>query len=154
MHQFLSFTTADVANQNGLGIEFSLHLQTPCSLGLPGGWTQPFWKPELVFKLLICHHQLPVFLKILQNIFGFAVVLVNQNQHTREIYCCQSSLQCGQYYDNFVNTQELHMLLNILMPHFVLTKGAQPKPSSSFSILLHGSKLKAEAGPLLISGEL
>lgn len=61
----------------------SLPLQTPPSAGLPDGWTQPFWKPELVFKLLIGHHWPPVFLKILQNIFGFAVVLVKQNQHTK-----------------------------------------------------------------------
>lgn len=127
----------------------SLPLQTPPSAGLPDGWTQPFWKPELVFKLLIGHHWPPVFLKILQNIFGFAVVLVKQNQHTSDSYCFESSLQCG-HYDNLADAQELHMLLNILLPHFVLTKGAQPKPYSSFSIVLHVSKLKAEAGPLLM----
>lgn len=42
------------------------------------------------------------------------------------------------------------MLLNILMLRFVLTKVAQPEPRSSFSILLHVSKLKAEAEPLLM----
>lgn len=153
MQLFLPFTTTDVVNHDGsLEIEFNpcpcKHLiQLVCQLN---GWTQPFWKPELVFRLLIGYHCPPLFLKILQNIFGFAVVLVNQNQHTSDSYCSESSLQRGQYYDNLVDTRELHMLLYILMLCSVLTKGAQPKPYSPSSIILHISKLKAEAKPLLM----
>lgn len=38
VHLFLPFTTADIANHDGLEIEFNLHLQTPHSFSWCASW--------------------------------------------------------------------------------------------------------------------